>query len=200
MRIAIYKYGVGNIHSVASALRALGAQPMVLEEPGEGIGEYDALILPGVGNYGAAVRRLQGTRDTIVDYVRSGGSVLGICLGMQLLYEESEEAPGRGLGLLQGRVVRLDAPKLPHIGWTRVYKEGESRLLEGVGQGEYFYFVHSYAVTRPGPEARAYAEYEGNRFAALVEKPPIYGTQFHPERSGPPGRRVLKNFIKELKA
>lgn len=197
-RIAIYKYGVGNIHSVRSALERLGVQASVLESMEGGLGEYDALILPGVGNFGAAARRLEGSGNIVREFAGEGRPILGICLGMQLLYERSDEAPlKRGLGMIGGWVRRMPVRKLPHIGWSRVWPRGDSELLENVRGGEYFYFVHSYAVMDvSSPHVLAWSEYEGARFASVVEAPPLYGTQFHPERSGKAGRRVLENFVR----
>ncbi len=195
-RIAIVKYGVGNIYSVRAGLERQGASPVVVSSLGEAArSNIDALVFPGVGAYPAASRRILGEREELAKLLENGVPVLGICLGMQLFFEESEEG-GKGLGLLRGRVERLEAPKLPHIGWTRVRIIGESELLEGVPDNTYMYFVHSYAYKNTeAPWVRAIASY-GEDFAAVVEEPPLYGTQFHPERSGRHGSRVLGNFVR----
>jgi len=197
VRVAVLKYGVGNIYSVVSALRRVGAEAYVALSVSEAL-KADAIVLPGVGTYSAAMRRVGGARHQLVEAVEEGTPILGICLGMQLFFEESEEG-GRGLSLLPGRVVRLKASKLPHMGWSLVRVKASSLLLEGVGDGAYFYFMHSYALTNTAsPWVKAVAVH-GQEFAAVVEKPPLYGTQFHPERSGRRGLTVLSNFIREVR-
>jgi len=197
-RVAIVRYGVGNILSVKSAFREAGAEVAVVEGSSSAsalVRGADAVVLPGVGSFGRAVRFLRGMGD-VVDYISSRSvPVLGICLGMQLLFEESDEAPGvRGLSLLPGRVARLRARRVPRIGWGPVSDEG-STLLEGVDPSA-FYFVHSYAHLDVGEDfVKATASYEGLTYSAVVESPPFYGTQFHPERSGREGRKVIANFL-----
>ncbi|MFP3235472.1 MAG: imidazole glycerol phosphate synthase subunit HisH [Nitrososphaeria archaeon] len=194
-KIGIIKYGVGNVFSVSAGLRRAGADVEVVDAPSPG---YDALVLPGVGAYGPAIERLEPHRRTLLDLLDDGVPVLGICLGMQLLFERSEEGGWReGLGLLPGEVVRLGARKLPHIGWSRIEVSRECRLLEGVERGSYFYFVHSYAnLDTSRGFVCSTASHEGQRFVAAVESPPLYGTQFHPERSDGPGSTVLRNFVR----
>ena len=201
-RIAVIKYGVGNIHSIVSGLRRAGGDPVVVDcirEPGA----WDGVVLPGVGAFEAAAARLERCRRELLESLSMGAQLLGVCLGMQLLFEESREEgfQAYGLGLLPGRVEKLVAPKLPHIGWSRVYpRDRGCGLLEGVEPGERFYFVHSYAYTSTGqPWVCAVSGYGLTRFAAAVEKPPIYATQFHPERSSKPGLRVLRNWVRELR-
>ncbi len=200
-RVAIVKYGVGNIYSVYAALKRVGANPTILEDGLRHLEVFDALVLPGVGSYPAAIRRLREWGiEKILEYIDGGGVVLGICLGMQLLFEESSEAGGsKGLGLLGGRVDRLNADRLPHIGWTRIQIRRQCRLLVDVPDNTYFYFMHSYGVHKTSANyVCATASHGKSLFAAVVEKHPIYGTQFHPERSGRYGRKVLENFIKSL--
>jgi glutamine amidotransferase len=194
-RIGIVKYGVGNVFSVLAGLRRAGARAEIIDRPLRG---YDALVLPGVGAYGPARARLEPHRDDLLELVDLGTPILGICLGMQLFFEWSEESGGSyGLGLLGGRVTKLGARKLPHIGWTTVERVRECRLLEGVRSGSYAYFVHSYAdVDTSSGFTCATATYEGPTFVAALESPPLYGTQFHPERSDGPGSRVLENFVR----
>ena len=197
-RIAIVKYGVGNVYSVLSGLRRAGAAPEIIDEVKLG---YDAYVLPGVGAFKPAASRLLPQKDRLLEALDSGVPVLGICLGLQLFYEWSSEWGGvEGLGLLEGRVERIPAPKLPHIGWTRVYPVRSCSLLESVEPGSYFYFVHSYYAEPRGDEVCAKAEYSSHPFPAVVEKPPIYATQFHPERSNGPGKRVLENFVRIVEA
>ena len=198
-RIAIVKYGVGNIYSVRAGLERQGASTLIVTSLGEAArNNVDGVVLPGVGAYPAASRRILGEKDLLLDLLDKGVTVLGICLGMQLFFEESDEG-GKGLGLLPGRVEKLRAPKLPHIGWTRISVRTGSELLEGVPDKAYMYFVHSYAYKDLGkPWVKATASY-GEEFAAVVENPPLYGTQFHPERSGKHGARVLSNYIRLVK-
>ena len=192
-RIAILKYGVGNIYSVYSGLERAGAEPMVVDRLK---GDFDALVLPGVGAFRPAMERLRPQKGLLLDMLDSGGIILGICLGMQLFYEWSDEWGGlEGLGLLHGRIERIPVRKLPHIGWSRIQRSRRCRLLKDVKPDSYFYFVHSYALLEGRPETCAYTEYGGTMFASIVEAHPIYGTQFHPERSDGPGLKVLKNFV-----
>ncbi len=201
VRVAVVRYGAGNVYSVATALRRAGAEPAIVEGRAR-LGEYDAVVLPGVGSFPSAVRRLRewGLWEQLLDYVRAGGPLLGVCLGMQLLFEWSEEAGGApGLGILPGRVERLRARKLPHMGWTRIRKVAACGLLEGVPDGSYMYFMHSYGVHAAGGFACAVASYGGSTFAAAVERPPVYGTQFHPERSGRLGMSIVKAFVERVR-
>jgi len=196
-KIAIVKYGVGNVYSVYSGLKRAGAQPEIIEGL-DGLNRYDGIVLPGVGAYLSAIKKLKEWGfEKLLDAIDGGVKVLGICLGMQLFFEESMEGGlVQGLGLLPGRIERLPVRKLPHIGWSKVYPSRKCRLLEGVKYGQYFYFVHSYAhLDSQQKFSCAYTEYEGITFTAAIEAPPLYGTQFHPERSGVAGLRVLKNFI-----
>jgi len=201
-RVAVLKYGVGNIFSIVSGLRRAGAEPVVVEclrSPGS----WDGVVLPGVGAYAAAAERLHRCAFEIREALRMGAQLLGVCLGLQLLFEQSREAGEHsyGLSLLPGRVEKLVAPKLPHIGWSRVYPRRGCRLLEGVPEGEYFYYVHSYAYTGvEEPWVCAVSRYGLSTFAAAVEKPPVYATQFHPERSSRAGRVVLENWVRLLRS
>ncbi|GAB6148046.1 imidazole glycerol phosphate synthase subunit HisH [Stetteria hydrogenophila] len=199
--VAVLKYGVGNVYSVRAGLERAGASVAVVEtlvDPRAS--RADGLVLPGVGSYRAASRALDsGERGRILELASRGTPVLGICLGMQLFFEESEEGGGRGLGVLPGRVERLRGGRVPHIGWERVHPMGPSTLLRGVEPGSYFYFAHSYAYKGVGdPWVRAVAEVGGEAFAAVVEAPPFYGVQFHPEKSSAVGLRVLRNFVSTL--
>jgi glutamine amidotransferase len=186
--------GGANVASLAFALERLGCQARLSADPGE-IRAASHVFLPGVGAAADAMERLRarGLVDVLRELERP---LLGICLGMQLLYEASEEGDATCLGLLPGVARRLaDAPKrpVPHMGWNELLQTGSTRLLERVEPGAYVYFVHSYALA-PGPETRAVAEY-GQRFSAVVERELVCGTQFHPERSGPVGARILTNFL-----
>ena len=194
-RIGIVKYGVGNVFSVAAGLSRAGAIPEIIDAPSKG---YDAIVLPGVGAYAPAMTHLGPHRDKILELVDEGIPMLGICLGMQLFFEWSDEWGGsEGLGLVDGRVTALRARKLPHVGWTKVRHVRECRLVDGMSSGSYVYFVHSYANVDTSREfVCSTASHEGQEFVAALESPPLYGTQFHPERSDGPGSVILRNFVR----
>ena len=198
-RIGVCDYGVGNLRSVERALVEGGASPLLSADPGR-LAECAGLVLPGVGAFAVAARavRERGIDTLVADMVGRGRPVLGVCLGFQLLFDASDEGGGaRGLGVLPGRVRRLDANrgKVPHMGWSRMTMSRPSRLLDGVAGGEFVYFVHSYAaVPDDAADVVATAEYGGDVVAA-VERGAVFGTQFHPEKSGPAGLRVYANFV-----
>jgi glutamine amidotransferase len=193
VKLAIVDTGGANIASVLNALARLGAEGEVVSDPAR-VRAAERAILPGVGAAPEAAARLSGA---LGDAVRARtGPTLGICLGMQLFFDSSEEGPARGLGLLPGAVRRLSTAGLtvPHMGWNAVSRDGRGdALLEGVPDGEHFYFVHSYAAPA-GPWVVASCDY-GGRVPAVVRKDNFRGVQFHPERSGAAGARVLKNFL-----
>jgi imidazole glycerol-phosphate synthase subunit HisH len=191
--IAVVDYGAGNLTSVLKGLAAAGADPHVAHDPGE-LASAAAIVVPGVGHF-AATESLNGTwRETILERVRAGIPLLGICLGLQYLFEGSSEAPlVPGLGLLGGRCTLLPpTQKIPHVGWNTLRIVRPSRLLADVPDGSSVYFTHSYGA--PVTDACvAETEYTA-RFAAAVEHQNVFGVQFHPEKSGDVGLRVLRNF------
>jgi glutamine amidotransferase len=196
--IAVVDYGMGNRRSVEKALVHVGARAVITREHAE-IEAADGVVIPGVGAFPQAMRNLGelGLDELIVRRARDGVPVLGICLGMQLLFERSSEHEGaEGLGLLPGTVSALAAPglKLPHIGWNLVTFDGESPLTAGLPEACAFYHVHS-LVPRPADEADVlgHAEY-GERFVTAVARDPVYGVQFHPEKSSTHGLALLANF------
>lgn len=202
--IAVIDYGAGNLKSVKNALDHLGAANMRASTSKE-ILLADAVILPGVGEFGTAMAELErrGIKEAVIEAANGGRPLLGICLGMQLLFEAGEESPGaKGLGILPGRVPRFPAEmglKIPHMGWNSVMPIKESRLLDGLPKGSYMYFVHSFYVkAAERADVSAISEY-GLIFDAAVERGNIFGCQFHPEKSGAAGLVILKNFIEIAK-
>jgi imidazole glycerol phosphate synthase glutamine amidotransferase subunit len=202
MKISLLDYGAGNLPSVERALQRLGVQNERVSTSA-GVAKASALILPGVGHYGALIRALDRDelRESLIAAIERGVPFLGICLGLQALFQNSEEAPDlRGLQILPGSVqVMSGAVKLPHMGWDQVQVKGKSRLLEGIDSEAYFYFAHSYAAPYEGHEraleTRATCSY-GDEFVAVTEKENIFAVQFHPEKSGDAGQRVLENFLR----
>jgi glutamine amidotransferase len=192
--IAIVDYGVGNLRSVERALLHAGASPKLTADLDE-LAAANGLVLPGVGAFGPALRKLeQGNLGRwVVEQTRKGKPLLGVCLGYQLLFEESEEhGRHQGLGLLSGRVVRVSSsPRLPVIGWCRLKQTEWSPLWQGIEDGSYFYFVHSYT---PEGSAQAIATTEHSP-AAAAGRLNVMGTQFHPEKSGEIGLKVYSNFL-----
>jgi glutamine amidotransferase len=193
--IAIADYGMGNRRSVEKALAHVGAESVVTADH-DAIRGADAVILPGVGAFPEAMRNIE--RAGLAEVLRGlTQPLLGICLGMQLLFEHSTEHEGAaGLGILPGTVTRLDGPRLPHIGWNLVTFERESRLTEGLSGAAAFYHVHSFAC-RPADPADVVGTSEyGERFASIVERDHVMAAQFHPEKSSRDGLRLLRNFAR----
>lgn len=197
MKIALLDYGAGNVTSVERALRHLGAEPLRCDSP-ESLANADAIVLPGVGHYSALIRALdeQNLRAPLVEALHRGVPFLGICLGLQALYKSSEEAPQlQGLHLLPGRVCALPSSvKLPHMGWNQLQVRRPTRLLENISPSVFFYFAHSYAVAEGNGEAVALCHH-GSDFAAVIDHKNIHAVQFHPEKSGEAGARLLQNFL-----
>jgi glutamine amidotransferase len=195
--VAVVDYGMGNRRSVEKAFEHVGADVRVTGDHAA-IREADAVVVPGVGAFPEAMRRLSaaGLDGVIRERAEHGTPVLGICLGMQLLFEASAEHEGAaGLGLLPGEVTALEAPKLPHIGWNRVALERPSGLTEGLGEAAAFYHVHSF-VCRPREDGDVVGRGEyGERFASIVERENVAGVQFHPEKSSRDGLALLANFV-----
>jgi imidazole glycerol phosphate synthase glutamine amidotransferase subunit len=198
MNVTLIDYGAGNVTSVERALQRLGAASQRSTSP-EFIAKAEALLLPGVGHYAALIHALdeRALRAPLLDAIQRGVPFLGVCLGLQALYETSEEAPElTGLKLFPGSVRSLPATvKLPHMGWNQLKLARPSRLLEGISAEAYFYFAHSYAATGANGEAVALCEHGAN-FAAVVERKNIFAVQFHPEKSADSGARLLQNFLR----
>ncbi|QKQ99539.1 imidazole glycerol phosphate synthase subunit HisH [Metallosphaera tengchongensis] len=194
MKAVVLNYGVGNLFSISSALRKHGLEVEILNEPKEA----DLVVLPGVGAFNAVGTFLERWRDELNELRKSGTRFLGVCLGMQVLFEEGNEGGRtRGLGWLPGRVdLLVNAPKLPHIGWDVLVEGTPCEMNEGL-QGKYAYFVHSYVAYTP--EKPAMTSVYGVEFPALVCKGEVVGTQFHPEKSGETGKVFFSNLMRWLK-
>lgn len=210
--IAIVDYGMGNLRSVQKALERGGREAVVTADPAV-IRDAARLILPGVGAFGAAMRQLEarlpggGTlAEAVRDFAASGRPLLGICLGMQLLFTESEElGTHRGLDLIPGRVVRFDpgadaALKVPHMGWNALHFPRPTGLFAGVAEGAHVYFVHSFHCVPEDPAVIAAECRHGGLFCAAVQTGNLQAAQFHPEKSGEPGLRLLENFCAQTRA
>jgi imidazole glycerol-phosphate synthase subunit HisH len=196
MKIQVFNYGAGNLFSIQAALRKEGVQTSLTKD-GKRIEEADALVLPGVGSFNQAAKMLPMGR--IRDSVRSGKPLLGVCLGLQLFFAKSEEGPGRGLALFPGEVKRLPpGVKIPQIGWNTIQVRGESALVEGLGDEPWVYYVNSFYPAAEGRWVAATTEY-GVEFPAVVSEKNVHGTQFHPEKSGVAGRKILRNFLQTVK-
>jgi glutamine amidotransferase len=196
LNVALFDYGVGNLHSLGKALQAEGATVSVTRDWDRALAG-DALVLPGVGSFGAAAAVFPEDPAPIRDALARGFPCLGICLGMQLLFEESEEADGRGLGVIAGRVRRLRAPVIPQMGWNDVEVAEEDPLLLGL-EGLVAYYANSFVCEPDDPsQVVAWSEYGEDRFAAVVRSARTWGVQFHPEKSSTAGRALLRNFLRE---
>ncbi len=198
--IAIVDYDAGNIKSVEKALQFLGQEPVVTRDK-ETLLQAEKVIVPGVGAFGDAMGKMRqyGLVEVLREIAAKGTPILGICLGLQLFFESSEETPGvEGLGLLPGKIVRIpdkEGFKIPHMGWNSIQINPASRLLKGIEEGAYVYFVHSYYLQAENEaDVAATTDYVVNIHAA-AEHENIFATQFHPEKSGEIGLQILKNFI-----
>jgi len=198
--IAVVDYGAGNLVSIEQALTLAGARVRVARSPAALVGA-DGLVVPGVGAAAPAMSRIRrrGLEEPIRDWIAADRPFLGICLGLQLLFDGSDEDGAATLGVLPGRVTRLvDAPRLPHIGWNQVERTRDHSLFDGIAPGANFYFVHSFAAApAPGCDCLALARTtHGSTFVSAVARGKLYGVQFHPERSGRDGLRLLANFTR----
>ena len=197
MTIAIVDYGMGNLRSVARAIERVGGKPEVTEDP-EVVGRSDALVVPGVGHFGACMRDIahHGLDVAIRDFAATDRPVFGVCLGMQVLLKWSEEDPAEGLGIMAGRSRRLPPTvKVPHMGWNTVDWVGPHPYVEGIPSGTRFYFVHSYAPDIAPGTTLGVTEY-GRAFSAAVAQGNVFATQFHPEKSGEAGLQIYEAFVK----
>jgi glutamine amidotransferase len=200
--IAIVDYGIGNLGSVTKGFKAAGAETLLTGDPGR-LREAHALVLPGDGAFGATMDEIRDRNlvPVLLDAARSGTPLLGICIGMQLLFEESEEHGWhRGLGFLPGRVRRFDGDlPVPHMGWNELRPRRPHPMLDGLEAGSYVYFVHSYYCDAPDDVVIATSDY-GRDFAAVVGRGSVVGVQFHPEKSQEVGLRMVEGFVKMVDA
>jgi glutamine amidotransferase len=196
LRVTVFDYGAGNLHSLVKSLEASGARVHVETDPALAVRDTDALILPGVGAFAPAAARLAPGRLAMREALQRGLPTLGICLGMQLLFEGSDEGAGDGLGVLEGRVTKINAAQIPQIGWNQLEQVTDPLLR--TAQLDVAYYANSY-VCRPTPVAvpfvSAWSEHEGDRFPASVRHGNIVGTQFHPEKSSTPGVAFIREFL-----
>ena len=200
--IAIFDYGAGNLFSLKAALERNGAHRVSIIKDIKLIEKFNGLVLPGVGNFDPAIRSIEPHKELLIqaiDDANNGGvPMLGICLGMEMLFNKSEEGVLEGLKILDGEVVMLARTrvKIPHIGWNNLHiTRKDSKLLYGVSDGSWVYFVHSYYVKPKDKGLVAASSHYGIRIPAVVENGNLFGTQFHPEKSGPIGASILKNFL-----
>ena len=198
MRVALIDHGAGNLHSLTKALVAAGAEPFLTDDPSQWANAA-AIVLPGVGAFAPAAERLAPIRNAVREVIRAGTPTLGICLGMQLLFEGSDEGAGEGLSVIAGRVTKLDVTRLPHLGWNS-FTEVREPLLERAPL-EAVYYAHSFAC-RPSELdcVTAWSELEGERFPAIVRQGRVLGVQFHPEKSSRAGLEFLRAFLMEAAA
>jgi len=197
--IVILDYGVGNLFSLKNALEEVGLTVRIKESIKQ-LSKVDAVVLPGVGHFTAAARKLESIYQSINNIVDNGTPLLGICLGLQLLFQESDEGPGCGLGIFKGKNVRLsDSVKVPHMGWNNLKILKQNEILEDVDDDSFVYFVHSlYPVPIEKKIIATETEY-GETFTSMIAHKNVFGTQFHPEKSGSIGLKILDNFAKIVK-
>ena len=200
MKVAIFDYGAGNIFSLKIALEKQGATVDVITNF-DAANNYSGLLLPGVGNFDPAIRSIRDYSSTsFSDYVKDKTPVLGICLGMEMFFEKSEEGKEKGLSVMEGDVVLLPNKfKIPHIGWNNLKIKKSNPLLDGVKDSAWVYFVHSYRVKPKNADVIVADSDYGIEVPAVVNKGNLYGTQFHPEKSGKVGSLMIKNFLRECK-
>ena len=198
MRVMLVDFGTGNLHSLARALQAGGADVAIADDA-DTLAGADAIVLPGVGAFGAAAEWLASAGEALRVAVRRGRPCLGICLGMQLLFESSEEGPGAGLGAVAGRVRRLRASRLPHMGWNEVATTADP-LFDGLDE-LVVYYANSYVAEPALPsDVIAWTKYGDETFPAAVRRGSVWGVQFHPEKSGAAGLAVIRNFLAQVPA
>lgn len=196
-KVCLIDYGAGNLRSIENALAKLGGKAETATDP-DNLAGASAIILPGVGSFGAAMEKLESFRNPIKQAVEAGTPFLGLCLGIQVIFDESDESPGvAGLGLIPGTCKRFpENMKVPHIGWNTINTKKETHILNGINTGSFYYFVHSYySVPADGKVIAGETDYGNITFPSVISQDNIHATQFHPERSGEKGLKLLANFL-----
>jgi imidazole glycerol-phosphate synthase subunit HisH len=197
-KVTIFDYGVGNLHSISKALELSGAKVSVATNLEE-ILEAKAIVLPGVGEFGAVMKAMGPKKKLLTKRLLEGVPTLGICIGFQVMFDTSEESKGQGLGLIDGRVLKFKKVRIPHMGWNTVKTTragAKDPIMKGIPKTSYFYFANSFAPAPMGKEGTVLAESDyGSNFPSVMRKANTYGTQFHPEKSSRFGLRLIKNFI-----
>ena len=197
--IAIIDYGMGNLRSIHNALTKVGGDPVIVSDSRD-LSGADGVVIPGVGSFGDAMRNLTPFADRLFDSVDSGTPLLGICIGMQVLFDRSEESDSAGFGLIKGDVVRLpEGVKIPQMGWNELTIHRDTDLLAGIDDGDFFYFVHSYYCVPEDPGIIIATTDYGVDLACVVSKENVHAVQFHPEKSSKKGLRLLENFVEMVK-
>ncbi|MFL6345455.1 MAG: imidazole glycerol phosphate synthase subunit HisH [Nitrososphaeraceae archaeon] len=198
-KIAVFDYGAGNLFSLKAALERNGAQSVSIVDDLKDLDKFDGLVLPGVGNFDPAIKSIEHDRELLIKTIDQDMPVLGICLGMEMLFNKSEEGMLEGLNILDGEVIMLPRRKvkIPHMGWNNIeITNKKSKLLEDIENSSWVYFVHSYHVNPKNKGIVAANSQYGINISALIEKDNLFGTQFHPEKSGIVGSTIIKNFLK----
>jgi len=197
MTIVIVDYGMGNLFSIYNALDHVGGNPRFARDP-EDLKGAKAIVVPGVGAFGSCMSQLSRFSESLLQHLREGVPMLGICVGMQVLFQVSEESPGApGLGWIAGKVIRLpNGVMIPQMGWNSLAILRRSEMLDGISDGDMFYFVHSYYARPEDDSVIAATTEHGVEVTAAIQKDNLFATQFHPEKSGPKGLQILKNFVR----
>ena len=198
VNVAIFDYGAGNLFSLKAALERNGAQNVIIIHDMKGLDKFDGLVLPGVGNFDPAVKSIEPYKDIFIKSIEDFMPILGICLGMEMLFNHSEEGTRDGLKILDGKVIILPKKKVkvPHMGWNNLeIIKKETKLLQGIKDGSWAYFVHSYLIVPENESIVSATSQYGVNVPAIVEEGNLYGTQFHPEKSGKLGALIMKNFL-----
>ena len=198
-KVAIFDYGVGNLFSLKVALERNGAHKVMIIQDMKSLNNFDGLVLPGVGNFDPAIKSIEQGKELFVKAIDDYMPMLGICLGMEILFDRSEEGILEGLKILDGDVVMLPRQKVkvPHMGWNNLeITRRESKLLEGITNNSWVYFVHSYHISSKSKSIVAASSEYGISIPAVIERDNLFGTQFHPEKSGKAGADMIKNFLK----
>lgn len=198
VNVAIFDYGAGNLFSLKAALERNGAQNVIIIHDMNSLDKFDGLVLPGVGNFNPAVKSIEPYKDIFIKSIEDFMPILGICLGMEMLFNHSEEGTRDGLKILDGKVIILPKKKVkvPHMGWNNLeIIKKETKLLQGIKDGSWAYFVHSYLIVPENESIVSATSQYGVNVPAIVEEGNLYGTQFHPEKSGKLGAIIMKNFL-----